>query len=144
MVIHLVFRAARNAYPGNRDRRRAALEAAVATIIQSRVMGGMDERRIRAAGREDVGVLAALMTDLGHPSSVEDMGRRFEGSSADPSYATVVAERDGVVLGTVGLHLEHFYEQDYPFARIMAFVVAPEHRGRGIGRALISAPETSC
>jgi hypothetical protein len=51
----------------------------------------MDELRIRIARAEDVGVLAALMTDLGYPSSVEDMGRRFEGISADPSYATLVA-----------------------------------------------------
>ena len=64
----------------------------------------MDELRIRAAGKEDVGVLAALVTDLGYPSSVEDMGRRFDGISADPSYATLVAESEGAVLGTVGLH----------------------------------------
>jgi hypothetical protein len=63
----------------------------------------MDELRIRTARAEGVGVLAALMTDLGYPSSVEDMGRRFEGISADPSYATLVAEREGVVLGTIGL-----------------------------------------
>ena len=101
----------------------------------------MDELRIRTAGAEDVGILATLMTDLGYPSSVEDMRRRFEGISAGPSYATLVAESEGVVLGTVGLHLEHFYEHDYPCARIMAFVVASEHRGQGVGRALISAAE---
>jgi N-acetylglutamate synthase-like GNAT family acetyltransferase len=64
----------------------------------------MDELRIRVAGKEDVGALASLMTELGYPSSVEDMGRRFEGISTDPSYATLVAEREGVVLGTIGLH----------------------------------------
>jgi GNAT superfamily N-acetyltransferase len=101
----------------------------------------MDELRIRTARAEDIGVLAALMTDLGYPSSVEDMGRRFEGIAADPSYATLVAEREGVVLGTIGLHLEHFYEHDFPCARIMAFVVASEYRGQGVGWALISAAE---
>ena len=38
-MILLVFRAARNAHPGNRDRRLTALEAAAATIIQTWVMG---------------------------------------------------------------------------------------------------------
>ena len=63
----------------------------------------MDELRIRAAKTEDVGALANLMTELGYPSSIEDMGRRFEGISADPSYETLVAEREGVVLGMAGL-----------------------------------------
>ncbi len=39
----------------------------------------MDELlRIRAAGTEDVGALAKLVTEPGYPSSVEDMVRRFE------------------------------------------------------------------
>jgi N-acetylglutamate synthase-like GNAT family acetyltransferase len=63
----------------------------------------MDELRIRAAGTGDVAALANLMTELGHPTSVEDMGRRFEEISADPSYDTLVAEREGVVLGMAGL-----------------------------------------
>lgn len=42
----------------------------------------MDELRIRAAGTGDVAALANLMTELGHPTSVEDMKRRFEEISA--------------------------------------------------------------
>jgi hypothetical protein len=36
MVILLVFRAARNAYPGDRDRQQAALGGRTVIIIQSR------------------------------------------------------------------------------------------------------------
>jgi DNA invertase Pin-like site-specific DNA recombinase len=39
------------------------------------------------------------------------------------------------------LHVERYYEKDGYCARIMSFVVGPEHRGRGVGRALISAAE---
>ncbi len=81
------------------------------------------------------------MTALGYPSSTEDMGQRFEEISADPSYATLVAEGEVKVLGMVALHVERYYGKDGPNARIMAFVVDSEHRGRGVGRALISAAE---
>ena len=101
----------------------------------------MDDLIVRSAQSEDVEALANLMTDLGYPTSSEDMYRRFEAISADPSYTTLVAERGGKVLGMVGLHFERLYESDGNFARIMALVVGSEHRGRGVGRTLISAAE---
>jgi N-acetylglutamate synthase-like GNAT family acetyltransferase len=64
----------------------------------------MDELRIRATGTEDVVALANLMTELGYPTSVEDMRRSFEEISANPSYGTIVAEREGKVVGMAGLH----------------------------------------
>ena len=85
----------------------------------------MVESRIRAAAKGDVEALANLMTVLGYPTSVEDMGRRFEEISSDPSYGTLVVERGGWVVGMSGLHLERNHEKDGSCARIMAFVVAP-------------------
>jgi|SRR5215211_2828190 len=38
-------------------------------------------------------------------------------------------------------HVERYYEKDRYCARIMSFVVGSGHRGRGVGRALISAAE---
>jgi hypothetical protein len=55
----------------------------------------VEEVKIREAGEGDVGALAGLTTELGYPTSVEEMGRRLAGVSADPSYATLVPERDG-------------------------------------------------
>ena len=34
---------------------------------------------VREAEEKDLGVLAKLMTELGYPTSKEDMARRFEG-----------------------------------------------------------------
>ena len=96
---------------------------------------------VREAEKRDLGVLAKLMSELGYPTSFEEMNRRLEEISADPSYGTLVAETDGQVLGVVGLHLERFYEKNEPCARLMALVVGSEHRDRGVGRALISAAE---
>ena len=101
----------------------------------------MDDIITRSAQSEDVEALANLITELGYPTSSEDMDRRFEAISADSSYATLVAARGGNVLGMVGLHLERFYESNSSCVRIMALVVGSEHRGRGIGRILVSAAE---
>jgi GNAT superfamily N-acetyltransferase len=81
------------------------------------------------------------MTELGYPSKVEEMSRRFEGISADPSYGTLVAERDGRVVGMAGVHLQRTYEANGEVARIMSFVVSSEERGQGVGRGMISAVE---
>ncbi len=69
------------------------------------------------------------------------MRRRFEAISDDPSYATLVAEREGKVLGMVGLRFERSYGSEDSCVRIRALVVGSEHRGKGVGRTLISAAE---
>jgi GNAT superfamily N-acetyltransferase len=96
---------------------------------------------IRSAQSADVAVLANLMTELGYPTSSEQMSRRFEAISDDPSCGTLVAEREGKVLGMVGLSFERSYGSDDGCVRIRAFVVGAEHRGKGVGRTLISAAE---
>jgi GNAT superfamily N-acetyltransferase len=96
---------------------------------------------VREVEKKDSGVLAKLMTELGYPTSTEGMGRRLAEISADPSYCALVAEKDGRVLGMVGLHVERYYEKDGSCARIISLVVGSEHRGEGVGRVLISAGE---
>ncbi len=96
---------------------------------------------IRSAKSADVETLANLMTELGYPTSSEQMRRRLEAISDDPSYATLVSERAGEVLGMVGLRFEHSYGSDDSSVRIRAFVVGSEHHGKGVGRTLISAAE---
>jgi GNAT superfamily N-acetyltransferase len=102
---------------------------------------GVGEVKIREATEGDVEALANLMTELGYPSKVEEMSRGFEGISADPSYGTLVAERDGRVVGMAGVHLQRTYEANGEVARIMSFVVSSEERGQGVGRGMISAVE---
>ncbi len=101
----------------------------------------MDDMITRSAQSEDVEALANLITELGYPTSSDDMNRRFQAISADSSYATLLAARGGNVLGMVGLHLERCYESNSSCVRIMALVVGSEHRGRGVGRILVSAAE---
>ena len=45
---------------------------------------------VREAEEKDLGVLAKLMTELGYPTSKEDMARRFEVISPDSSYCATI------------------------------------------------------
>ena len=70
----------------------------------------MGEVKIREAAEGGVGALAALLTELDYPTSAEEMGRRLTGISADPSYVTLVAEKEGRVVEMAGVHLERTYD----------------------------------
>ncbi len=69
---------------------------------------------VREAGRDDFENLAHLVTELGYPSSTEDMVRRFEEIPADPSYGTLAAEGSRQVLGMVVLHEALYTIRRYP------------------------------
>jgi len=58
------------------------------------------------------------MTELGYPTSAEEMGRRLAGISADPSYVTLVAEREGWVVVMAEVHLERTNEANGEVVRI--------------------------
>jgi GNAT superfamily N-acetyltransferase len=96
---------------------------------------------IRSAQSEDVEALANLMAELGYSTSSEQMRRRFKAISDDASNGTLVAEREGKVLGMVGLRIERSYVSDDRYVQIRDFVVGSEHRGKGVGRTLLSAAE---
>ena len=97
---------------------------------------------IREADSRDVEALARLMGQLGYPTTPEAMARRFREIAGDPSYATLVAELGGWVIGMVGLRTgNRSYEHDGSYARIVALGVDESHRGQRIGRALVEAAE---
>lgn len=97
---------------------------------------------IREAVPGDVETLAALMGELGYPTSLGDMRARLARIFEHPAYHTLVAERDGLVVGMVGLEIGHYYEMDGGYARISALVVESSHRRLGVGDALIQAAES--
>ena len=60
-----------------------------------------------------------------------------------------IAERDGERLGFIAVHLVPRFEHDDQLARVIAMVVDPAVRSRGVGRALLAevdrvAVETGC
>jgi predicted N-acetyltransferase YhbS len=89
----------------------------------------------------DIEAITELMSDLAHTASKEQMQKRLEKISSNPMYCTFVAEREGKVVGMVGLRQLYSYEGDNPVVQISALVTKTEYRGLGIGKELIKQAE---
>jgi len=96
---------------------------------------------IRRARTEDASAIAVLLGQLGYPTSDDDARGRLVRIQREEGSRLLVAERDGVVAGLVGLHLLTFLERDGRWCRITALVVGEEARRAGVGRALVEAVE---
>jgi GNAT superfamily N-acetyltransferase len=101
-----------------------------------------DERGIglRPATSADAERIAALFTDEGYPAGTSDIVERLE-RFASPVSTVVVAEAGGDVLGFVALNVVPRFEHDDSFVRILALVVDPGVRERGVGRILMAEAE---
>lgn len=96
---------------------------------------------VRPAAPEDTAALAALISHLSYPTDEAAMRARMERISALPGYAAWVAEAEGEVIGMVGAMIGWTLVYDDPYARILALVVDPAHRGEGAGAALVRTVE---
>lgn len=92
---------------------------------------------VRDAEPADADWIAGLLADEGYPAGGSDIVRRLE-RFAETASPVRVAERDGEPLGFIALHLIRRFEHDDCVARVIAMVVAPAVRSRGIGRALLA------
>lgn len=89
---------------------------------------------------EDAERFAALLTDEGYPAGTTDLAARIARfSTADA--CVLAAEASGEVIGFIAFHVMPRFETDERFARIVALVVDPGVRARGIGRQLMTEAE---
>lgn len=96
---------------------------------------------IRKATQKDICQLAGLMGELGYPTTTDEMDLRFSKISSNSLYNTLVAEKDGVIIGMIGLILGFHYEKNENYVRIVALVVISQYRKQGIGEMLIEKAE---
>jgi len=96
---------------------------------------------VRVATTEDARQAAMLVTAMGYPTNASDMCQRLEALTADPSYATFVAEVDGEVVGLAGVCIARFYERNGQYARLVALVVSESSSGQGVGATLVREAE---
>lgn len=108
----------------------------------------MSPLAFRDAVPADIAAIVRLMHE-GHvrpdtppldPATLDDPRYRaaFDEIAADPAHRLIVAEQDGVVVGTVQISylpgLSHFGARRAQFENVF---VSPNHRGTGIGTAMM-------
>jgi GNAT superfamily N-acetyltransferase len=95
---------------------------------------------MRPARSGDAERIAALFTDEGYPAGPSDIVARLERFASDYS-KVVVADLDGEVLGFIAFHALPRFEHDDRIVRVLALVVDPGVRERGVGHQLMAEAE---
>lgn len=95
---------------------------------------------IRGASTADAERLATMLTDEGYPAGPSDLAARIARYSSEES-RVLVAEAAGTVIGFIAFHVLPRFETDERFLRIVALVVDPGERERGIARLLLADVE---
>ena len=90
---------------------------------------------------DDAERIAELLGQLGYPTEVPVVRGRLERLAASGADETWLAERDGQIVGLIGLHVSDSLEHDGPVGKISEIVVDEGHRGKGIGAALMERAE---
>ena len=95
---------------------------------------------LRIATTADAARIAALFTDEGYPAGPSDIVARLE-RFASPHSRVIVAEVEGEVLGFIAVHALPRFEHDDRIIRVLALVVDPGVRERGVGHLLMTEAE---
>lgn len=105
------------------------------------VISVSDKIAIRFATKHDAGVISELSSQLGYPSTSEEILDRLTLITPDATHEVFVAENsEEIVVGWLhvltGIHLE-----SGRFAEIAGLVVDEQCRGEGIGKLLVDTAE---
>ncbi|MBC8105672.1 MAG: GNAT family N-acetyltransferase [Anaerolineae bacterium] len=95
----------------------------------------------REASVGDATAIAHLITQLGYPTTAEQMHARLMSLADDSNSKAFVSEVDKNAVGMIGVRVDRGFEYDGIQGRIVALVVDESIRGTGIGRSLVEAAE---
>src|SRR3954468_1888157 len=96
---------------------------------------------IRPMHARDIDRVAILTTQLGYPATASEIARRFERIDGRDNQILLVADADQDAIGWIHVAAHPSLECDVS-AEILGLVVADDHRGHGIGAALVKAAES--
>ncbi len=106
----------------------------------SEPVGDRTSVTLRPATPDDADTIASLFTDEGYPVGPSDIVTRL-GRFASAHSQVVVAEHEGALIGFMAVHAMPRFEHDDRILRILALVVDPGARERGVGRTLMAEAE---
>lgn len=95
---------------------------------------------VRPARTADAEAIAALLTEEGYPTGPSDVTARLARFEA-PDGAVLVADLDEQPIGFIALRAVPRFEHDDVLVRVLALVVDPGARERGVGHRLMAAAE---
>jgi len=107
---------------------------------RARSAAGLHNVRIRVATVRDASEIAALSTELGYPSTTDEMSSRLAVLLPSATHFVAVAEDDAGLHGWIATERRLLLESGER-AEIVGLVVGASARRRGVGRALVSAAE---
>jgi len=93
---------------------------------------------IRTATIDDAEAIADLLTQLGYPTTMADAGARIAYLCGDQD-AILLAANGTQVCGMATVHVLPVIHYTGTMARVTAFVVDANSRGRGVGKMLLAA-----
>ena len=96
--------------------------------------------RLRDARLEDAAEIARLSTELGYPTSADEMLPRLRDVLADPDHRVIVAAAGSALRGWIGVERRRNLEGGGQ-AEIIGLVVDARARRSGVGAALAAAAE---
>ena len=96
---------------------------------------------VRTATVDDLSELVRLLSQLGYPSTVEQLAERWVAWERDGNSALVADAGAGRLLGVGTLHLTRVLHRPHPIGRITALVVDEAARGQGLGTAIVREAE---
>lgn len=102
---------------------------------------GADAIVFRAPEPADADALARLLAELGYPATVEEIPERLKALTHFPAALTLVATVDDEVVGLITSHVFPSVHSAQPVAWITSLVVSADHRGKGVGSALVARAE---
>ena len=95
---------------------------------------------LRPAAEADAEAIAALLTEEGYPAGPSAIVGRLE-RFASPHSRVIVAEYEGETLGFLAYHALPRFEHDDRIVRVLALIVDPGARERGVGHRLMAECE---
>jgi len=104
-------------------------------------MDGNARLAVRPAMPDDAARMAEILTELGYPVTADEVAGRLAYWLHDEASQLLVAEVDGLVVGSISLHAIPYLERTGRWLRIESLVVDASVRRAGTGRALMAAAE---